>query len=445
MVSRIEQMALKFRDVLAETEKLGPAELRAYQESLLEPLLLHARQHSPFYRHRLDAVLKDGDVDFTRWRDVPVLTRAEAQRCGEALAARLVPPHLGKVARDETSGSTGRPLRYLKTELMDVASLAMTDRLYRWWRFDGDRRMASFVSPRRGLGRETATHGWRPGFPKGEHLLRETTGDAEAHVDWLARAAPSYFVSYSSLVPPMAEIALSKGVKIPLEGVVTRGGVVTGEMRELCTRAFGTAIADQYGADEIGQVACECPGCGAYHVSAEGVMLEVVDEDGAPVGPGATGRVLLTNFYNYAMPLIRYEIGDFATVAAPGGECAIRLPRLERIAGRYRNVFTLADGRVLFPNMPMSGFRKYIACQQLQVVQTAHDRVEVRYVPDGSGRPADGRGLEAWLRDYLDMSMRVEAVQVVEIPRTREGKFEDFVSLVAERESGAANVSSASS
>ncbi|MEC9368692.1 MAG: hypothetical protein VX871_08365 [Pseudomonadota bacterium] len=430
MVSRIEQMVLKFRNVLAETERLDPHDLRTYQEALLQPLLQHARQHSAFYRGRLDPVLGRGEPDFARWSELPILTRAEAQAKGTALSAKQVPPHLGTVSRDETSGSTGRPLRFLKTELTDVAGLAMTDRLYRWWGMDGRKRLASFVSPRRGVKPGTVQRGWRQGFPQGEHLVRETSGDMAAHVDWLAAANASYLISYSSLLPSMASIVLDRRERLPMERIVARGGVVTAEMRALCLDAFGAGIADQYGADEIGQIACECPHCGAYHVSAEGVFLEVVDESGAAVGAGATGRVLLTNLYNYAMPLIRYEIGDMAVVAGPDRSCPIRLPRLEKIIGRYRNVFRLRDGRVLFPNMPMSGFRKYIPCQQLQVVQTSFERIEVRYVEDGSGRPADSIGLETWMRNYLDPCFQVEAVVVDEIPRSPSGKYEDFVSVV---------------
>jgi phenylacetate-coenzyme A ligase PaaK-like adenylate-forming protein len=53
VVDRYDKMVLQFRDVLAETERLSPDELEAYQQQLLEPRLLHARQHVPFYAQRL--------------------------------------------------------------------------------------------------------------------------------------------------------------------------------------------------------------------------------------------------------------------------------------------------------------------------------------------------------------------------------------------------------
>ena len=61
-MDRKDKMVLQFRDVLAETERLSPDELEAYQQQLLEPLFLHARQHVPFYAQRLAPVFPGGKL-----------------------------------------------------------------------------------------------------------------------------------------------------------------------------------------------------------------------------------------------------------------------------------------------------------------------------------------------------------------------------------------------
>lgn len=434
-MNRADVIVLRFRDALKRTERLSSDALLAYQQSLLTPLLLHAQMHAPFYAERLRAVVVDSAVDFTRWREIPVLSRAEAQRRELAMQASALPPHLGPVSADETSGSTGRPFRFLKNELMDISGLAMTDRMCRWWALDGDKDLAYFVSPRRHISRPEGveTRGWRSGNPAGRYLMRETTGSIEEHLDWLESMRPSYLVCYASMVIPLAQAARDRRA-LRLERVIARGGVVTKEAKSLCKAAFGASLIDQYGADEIGQISCECPHCGAHHVSAESVFVEILDADGEPVKPGETGRVVLTNLYNYAMPLIRYEIGDLATLAPARDDCEITLPSLTRIVGRYRNVFTLRDGRVLFPNVPMSGFRKFLPLVQIQVVQTDFDRLEVRYVADGSGDLPDSRGLAAWLRQGIDPCFRITVKEVPEIPASSDGKYEDFLSLVPGRQ-----------
>src|SRR3546814_11153852 len=85
-----------------------------------------------------------------------------------------------------------------------------------------------------------------------------------------------------------------------------------------------------------------------YHAQSENVLLEVVDDDGRPCGPGETGRVLITSLHNFATPLIRYELGDYAEVGSPCA-CGRGLPVIKQVLGRKRNRLILSDGRSGFP------------------------------------------------------------------------------------------------
>jgi phenylacetate-CoA ligase len=435
-VNRTDQMILKFREVLKETERLEPDDLWTYQQSRLEPLLLHARKFVPFYRRRLSAVFDGGKIDFSRWNEIPIFTKEDASKNRSRLRAKEVPQALGDVAEKETSGSMGRPLRFFINDLVDVASLSMTDRLYRWWHFDGSKTMASFVPPRTKLPKpeQTITHGWRSGFPVGRNFMRSSAGDMDAHIDWLSEVRPDYLVSYPSMIRALAERCRERNVELRFEKIISRGWMVDQENWRLCRKVFHAQLVDQYGANEIGSVACQCPHCKAYHINAEIILVEVLDKQGLPVAPGETGRVILTSFYNYAMPFIRYEIGDVAQVAPTGPKCEIGLPRLSRIAGRYRNTFLLRDGRVIYPNPPMSRFREFLSYRQIQVVQTDYETLEVRYVPDEANKVVNEGELERWLQEELDPEFKVKLVQVAGIAALPSGKFEEFVSMVRSRQ-----------
>jgi phenylacetate-CoA ligase len=102
-------------------------------------------------------------------------------------------------------------------------------------------------------------------------------------------------------------------------------------------------MVDMYTCQEAGYLALQCPDHPHYHVQSENVLLEVVDDQGLPCAPGEVGRVLVTSLNNFATPLIRYEIGDYAEVGA-ACSCGRGLPVLKRIMGRYRNLLTLPDG-----------------------------------------------------------------------------------------------------
>jgi phenylacetate-CoA ligase len=227
----------------------------------------------------------------------------------------------------------------------------------------------------------------------------------------------------------LAEQVQARGLNLRFEHIISIGTVLPDEIRKACKDTFGSSPIDQYGAQETGLLACECPWCGHYHTNAEMVLIEVLDPHGRPSPPGAVGRVVLTSFYNYAMPFIRYEIGDFAVTGPKRVKCPVKLPSLMQIIGRYRSSFTLHDGRTIYPYVPVSRLRQYISFEQFQVVQTNVDSIEVRYVPLEPGK-IDMRGLETCLRELIDPSFSVQAVAVDEITRSPSGKFEDYLSLV---------------
>ncbi len=432
-MDRIDRMVIKFREALETTERFEAPELAGYQHHLLSSLIMHAFNNVPYYSNILVAVCNGTDVDLRYWQDIPIMTRTQAQSNVDKLKTRSIPSHAGRISDDETSGSTGRPLRFQVNELVNVAALGMTDRLYRWWGFDGSKTMFNFVSPRSEIAGngQMMIMGWRPGWNRGRHFLQQSTDNMDAHIKRLSEVRPDYMIIPSGLLDPLCNAAGSDPSGLRMDAVITRGGTVADDLRSRCQTVFHSPLIDQYGANEIGLMACQCPWCGEYHICSEAVLLEVLDEYDEPASPGAVGRIVVTSLYNYAMPFIRYEIGDYAEVGTRTPDCRIKLPTLKRIIGRYRNSFILKDGRILFPHPLMSGFRRFFAHVQLQVVQTDLDHLEVRYVPSDEPQQPDEAGLESWLRDELGHDFKVKLKQVSALARSPDGKFEDFVSEVS--------------
>jgi phenylacetate-CoA ligase len=185
-------------------------------------------------------------------------------------------------------------------------------------------------------------------------------------------------------------------------------------------------LSDVYSAEEVGYVALQCPQHEHYHVQSESLFVEILDERGRACAPGQVGRVVVTDLHNFATPLVRYEIGDYAEVGAPC-DCGRGLPVLSRIAGRVRNMLLTADGKRFWP---LLGTRKFVGVApvlQSQIAQRDYDLLEARLV---TARPLDA-SQEARLRELIlaamPPGMRLAFVYCDAIPRGAGGKFEDFV------------------
>jgi len=155
----------------------------------------------------------------------------------------------------------------------------------------------------------------------------------------------------------------------------------------------------------------------------------VLDERGNPCPPGEMGRVVITDLHNFATPLIRYDIGDFAEPAL-ACSCGRGLPVLSRIVGRARNLLVAPDGRRRYPFIGQSQYLDIAPIVQHQVVQTSLHRVEVRIVMREPPTQEQVERLRAHVAAQMPADIDVEVVQVERLPRGPGGKYEDFISLV---------------
>ena len=123
--------------------------------------------------------------------------------------------------------------------------------------------------------------------------------------------------------------------------------------RDFIYERLGARVAAIYSCQEIGTIACECAAVPHYHVAAENALVEILDENGHEVAPGELGRVAVTGLYNYAMPFIRYDLGDLALAGEASCRCGRALPIITRIEGRTRSAFVFRDGARIWPRGAM--------------------------------------------------------------------------------------------
>jgi phenylacetate-CoA ligase len=173
---------------------------------------------------------------------------------------------------------------------------------------------------------------------------------------------------------------------------------------------------DIYSAQEVGYIALQCPRFEHYHVQAENLLVEILDEQDNSCEPGQIGRVIVSSLHNFAMPLIRYDIGDYAEAGAQCA-CGRRLPVLKRILGRVRNMLTLPDGRRRWPSFPSSAWSHVAPITQLQMVQKSRDAILLRVLAPRALSPEQGARLFTALQACLGHPFRMEIEQVDELWR----------------------------
>lgn len=426
-----------YLELVRKTQWFAPDELLAHQARLIAGMARHAYEHVPFYRERLAPLFRGGDIDLSAWHDVPILSRAQVLANLDTTRALAVPLGAARDSEGRTSGTSGASLPFIQSEIAGIASRCMLERMYEAHGVDKTARLARIHLATQGDPAEypegVESEGWNLTHPAAPYSRLSIHCSIAEQAEWLTRRAPAYLATYQSTAAALAQHFETNGGGLSLRAVFTAGETVDASTREDVRRAFGCATIDRYATNEIGHIASQCATGDGYHICSESTLLELLDHNGRDVEPGTPGRVVLTSLYNFAMPFIRYDIGDFAVAAEGPCRCGSVLPRLAAVLGRQRNVFTFPDGSRYSPWQWKAVFRHHIKARQVQLVQTAADRIELRYVPqDGAGTP-DSAAIEDVGRREIHPGVTVTPVAVAAIERHPSGKIEDCVSLVTPR------------
>jgi len=436
-------LAIQFQ--LEQSQWWSPDDLAAWQLRQLRLLLAHAGRSVPFYRERWRKAGFDPralpTLTWDDWRRLPILTRADIQDAGEQLYSTRVPPEHGKPSVLHTSGSTGRPIAAARTQLSILFWEAFTQRDHQWQGRDRNGKLAVIrhAEPGRDPYPEgTRTPNWgharRAVYDTGPCVALNVNCSPEQQVDWLRREQPDYLLSFPTNVARLAEYCLEHGIRLSsLRQVQTISEVLRPEVRELCRRAWSVRVVDMYSSREAGYIALQCPAHEHLHVQSEGILVEILDENGAPCSAGQVGRVVVTPLHNFAMPLIRYEIGDHAELGPPC-PCGRGLPVLTRIVGRTQNMVVLPDGSrrwTLLSSDDVAELRRIAPIRQYQFIQRSLETIDAMLASERPLSRDEEERLRAWLETKLGHAFAIRFIYVDEIPRAPSGKFHDFISQVA--------------
>lgn len=406
-----------------ESQWFSRLQLAEVQAKYLRNLLVHSAS-SEFHRGRwkLPSDMHDSSIEGLL-SQVPTMTKSDlATHLGQ-----LVVSHRAvRATRKTTGGSTGQPVTLLKNPEALARERAATYRAYEWAgiepaapqaRFWGvphktSRRMyykiADFVANRRRFS----------AFNFDEVRLL-------AHFQRLVRFRPRYLYGYVSMLQEFGRFLFETKRKLPdsVVAVVTTSEVLSDGVRAQLRSWLGVPIFNEYGCGEVGSIAHECEH-GHLHVMAENLIVEVVDEQGMAA---SHGELVVTDLHNFATPLIRYRVGDYATLLSGACRCGRGLPCLERVHGRAYDMVRTPDGLKVHPESIIYVFEMLkeegLPIHQFQVEQTDSCSLTVRLVC-GAELPRDRVEfrIEDLLRRHISPGFRIKFERVAAVPRERSGK-----------------------
>ena len=406
------------------------ADMAGWRDTCLTALLEHGIRHVPYVQDLFSRNgMTSGDVrTVAELTSLPVTTKCALQQAGEArVVAQNIPAH--QLLDRSTSGSTG--------ERMIVKRTWFEERLLNTFRRRAVREYG--VTSRDRIGEAHYRIADDPRDDQTLQRLAHQCGRFRRHVfdtlsdPYAAQAAaafdPHILTGMTGAIARLIDDAAKGGHLLRPRCVITTGELLTEPLRQRIA-GLGVPLYDVYGCNECNLLAWQCPqGDNGYHVLDDSVIIEILRPDGSNASQGEWGDVVVTSLFSYAMPIIRYAVGDIALQGANRCGCGAPFSTLQAIKGRTIDCFTLGSGRLIHPWEIHNAIRPHLAgLRQFQMIQTAPDAIDLHVVPLKTLPDGDLQGMQNAGNRVLAGRALLTVKLVTTIAPGPSGKCQPFVS-----------------
>jgi phenylacetate-CoA ligase len=430
--------SVRLRKALEESQWFTRDMLQARCHTRLQHFLTDVNAISPYYADQFRArglsPSSFGDPEILL--RIPCLTKELIRANQDQLLS-----HSDQPARFmKTSGSSGQPLEFAVGKERISHDIAAKWRATRWWGLDiGDPEAVVWGSDielgAQGLARQIRDRLIRSRlFP-----AKQLRGDAlMALFDRLQAYNPAMIYGYPSILALLAEAALQQKRRYDagsLKVIFCTAEKLYDHQRQLIEHVFKAPVANGYGSRDAGFIAHECPQ-GRLHLSAEDIIVEILDDQQNPVAAGTAGEIVVTHMATRAFPMIRYRTGDIGILSTEACTCGRQLPVLTDVIGRANDLLRATDGSPVHGAYIGNIVREDAAVAQFQFIQHSPRQFELKLVCRDGAQP-DQPGLRARLLGVVGGDAEIAIQLTAAIAMEQNGKFKYIVNRCSENPSPA--------
>ena len=423
---------MRIKGQLEKSQWFSKEKILKNQEERLAQFIKNTYDNVPYYKQAFDQInLSPNDIETVGdLAKLPFLAKEEIKNNFKQLKSNIA----GPLKEFNTGGSSGSPLIFLLGNERVSHDVAEKWRATRWWDVDiGDKEIVAWGSPielnsqdkikllRDKLFRSLLI----PAFDLNDEKLL-------GFIQKIREYKPAMLFGYPSVYELIAKYA--EKYKICMDDLDIKVVLVTSErlyphQREKIEAVFGCQVANGYGSRDAGFIAHQCPH-GGMHISAEDIIVEIIDSKGETLPDGESGEIVITHLGTSEFPFIRYKTGDIAAISKEQCSCGRGLPMLKNIQGRTTDFIVAADGTMMHGLALIYVLREINEVGEFKITQETLLETNVQIVPREGFSDENVEQIILGFKSRLgdDVIINVEVVE--KIFAEKSGKFRYVISKV---------------
>ncbi|MBE6771519.1 MAG: phenylacetate--CoA ligase family protein [Ruminococcaceae bacterium] len=325
---------------LKRIEELSAEEAKKEKDEALEQLVAYAYEHVPYYHELFDSIglspteIKE-EKDLVK---IPFLTK------------EILINNREKFLSDEfdkedlvyltTSGSTGTPTGFYVQKESPMRERVYCNCMFKDFGLKPDSSRL-VMRGKEFWAQKSKGKNWQwDGFKRelSINIFDMTPDNMEEYCKAIEKYKPDFAYGYMSAMYTLCKYIASRNKKLKhqFKGYMAISETVTNEQRRFVESVINARVFSFYGMSERVIIASECKDSTEYHVQPMYGIVEIIDEDDNVITqPGVSGEIAGTGLLNYAMPLIRYKMGDISSWSEKETcKCGSYKKRLTSVQGR---------------------------------------------------------------------------------------------------------------
>jgi len=427
-----EERFTPYINLLEKTQWWSYPELEKLQLIKLKNLLRHADANVPYY-HQIFKQSNFEPDNVTSIRDLdklPILTKEIVNNNFNELYARNY--QTKDFILSSTGGSTAAPMRFYIDNKWEACNFAAANRSWNWAGYNLGDKMAYLWSAPQDLAETGYMSKIRNFFLNTIWLdaFNLAAENLDKYVKTLTTFKPKVINTYASVIFTFAEYIKKRGIDtITPHAILTTSDMLYENRRKAIEQAFNCDVFDYYSGRDTTLQAAECQEHFGYHLAVENAVVEFMKEN-EHVAPGETGNLIITDLSNYAMPFIRYDIGDLGVPTDEKCPCGRGLPIMKSLQGRTYDYILTSDGRLLagifFHHILVH--HEIQGIKEFQIIQEKKDKIIIFIVENEKENTQDINRFISLIKNNVGEKVDVELKLVSSIQRTSSGKFLHVIS-----------------
>jgi phenylacetate-CoA ligase len=414
---------------IEEHQWLPQESLKTLQFNRLKNIIAYAYENVRYYRRKFDSLNLSPESIRTAddIKNIPILTKQDIQNNLEELISQRYEKK--NLIQDASGGSTGKPTVFYKD--LERYRLRRADQIRhdRWTGWDIGDPYALIWGAQRDI---SSTQTFRQ-YIVSNFIERCRTLDAfelneetlHGFAEELNTYQPKMILGYANGLYEFAKYlnTATKEYNISPRGIISSAETLSAEKRLLIESTFSCKVLNRYGSREVGLVASECLHQEGLHINADNVYVEVVGSDSMPIDTDMSGDLIVTDLWNYGMPLIRYRMEDRGSLSAKLCSCGRSLPLLKTVEGRTSDFLVSKDGTLVHGEYFTHLFYGMEEVLRFQLVQETMDHVVLKLVLRRELPHEKELEIINDISKVLGNDVKVKICIVSDIPPTASGKF----------------------